>query len=374
MAASLSAVDYLDIDYDAISQSLVLSAFRHESPPPGTWTVKFHKSGDSAKIEIGVFAIEKATELEDFSLGGLLTIIGESTKPSMLSSASFFCPTLSFTSSDMWQEPTRFSFPSRHHASPQDSGTTYLTTFSLPTGLHPTLRLTFSSTSMRPPFPTCALHTYLILPSSLFPDKYQLSSPLFLASMNLRGLRSISGETDLEAPDWVIKKWGSTLLMELAPPFASSAKTSRSAEGPPWYASIPLHLRYLPPGGHGTTSISVPWPLVFWACPTDEGTKMGTNPFDRVHLGYEGLFGPRTMFYHLRPEHSPRVGSGNSAAEGLVENVQVPALKAGWNVAVEWGTLLVVVVGFMWVVGKLVGTTSQLGGKNEGRGRRRKNN
>lgn len=191
--------------------------------------------------------------------------------------------------------------------------------------------------------------------------------------MNLRGLRSISGETDLEAPNWVVQKWGSALLMELAPPFASSANTSRSAEGTPWHASIPLHLRYLPPNYHGTTSISVPWPLVFWACPTEEGTKMGTNPFDRVHLGYEGLFGPRTMFYHLRPEHSPRVGSGNSPAEGLVESVQVPVLEAGWDVGVEWGTLVVVVVGFMWVVGKLVGTTTHSGGKNYGRGRRRKN-
>lgn len=100
---------------------------------------------------------------------------------------------------------------------------------------------------------------------------------------------------------------------------------------------------------------------------------MGTSPFDRVHLGYEGLFGPRTMFYHLRPEHSPRVGSGNSAAEGLVENVQVPALEAGWDVGVEWGTVVVVLVGFIWVVGKLVGTTTHLEGKNEGRGRRRKN-
>ncbi|MCJ1466049.1 protease B nonderepressible form [Pseudocyphellaria aurata] len=344
-ALNLNAVDYLDIDYDAISQSLVLSAFRCEPPTPGTWNAKFQKLGYSAKIEVGVLASERATEPEELSLGGFLTTIGESDKP----------------------KPTRFSFPSRHHDSPQSSGTAYFTTFPLPTGLHPTLRLTFPSTFMSPPLPTCALHTYLILPSSIFPDKYQLSSPLFLASMNLRGLRAISGETDLEAPAWVVKRWGSALLMELAPPSASSAKASLSAEGTPWHASIPLHLRYLSPSHNGTTPISVPCPLVFWACPTDEGTKMGTNPFDRVHLGYESLFGPRTMFYHLRPEPLPWVESSNSAAEGLVLSVQVPVLEAGWKAGVEWGTVGVVLLGFMWVVGKVMGTRKFLRGGDEGR-------
>lgn len=82
-ASSLNTVNYLDIDYDAISQSLVLSVFRHEPSPPGTWTAKFQKSGDFAKTEIGVLASEKATEPEELSLGGFLTTIGESTQLSM---------------------------------------------------------------------------------------------------------------------------------------------------------------------------------------------------------------------------------------------------------------------------------------------------
>lgn len=91
-ASSLSAVDYLDIDYEAISQSLVLSAFRHEPPYPGTWTAKFQKSGESAKIEVGVLASEKSAEPEELSLGGFLTTIGESTKPSRQSSSPFVPP------------------------------------------------------------------------------------------------------------------------------------------------------------------------------------------------------------------------------------------------------------------------------------------
>lgn len=99
---------------------------------------------------------------------------------------------------------------------------------------------------------------------------------------------------------------------------------------------------------------------------------MGTNPFDRVHLGYEGLFGPRTMFYHLQPEPLPWVGSSGSAAEGLVPSVQVPVLEAGWKAGVEWGTVGVVLLGFMWVVGKVVGTTKFLGRRGEERVRQSK--
>ncbi|KAI4123681.1 MAG: hypothetical protein LQ347_006059, partial [Umbilicaria vellea] len=271
-AVALHSADYLDIDYDAISQSLVLSVFRHASPSSGIWDETLRKVVGSANIEVGILANEKPTEPERLSLGGFLTVIGEDTKPT----------------------PTLFSFPSRHHLSPQDSGRTYHTTFTRPTGLHPTLRLTFRSPLMTPPSSTCALHTYLTLPSHIFPDKYQLSDPLFLASKNLRSVRSVAGETDLEAPDWVIQKWGSALLVELAPP--SSDIQSTRGSGPPesWHADIPLHLRYLRPSAGGITEVEVPWPVVFWACTAEEGSKMSVNPFDRVNLGYDGLFGPKT--------------------------------------------------------------------------------
>lgn len=79
-ASSLSAVDYLDIDYDAISQSLTLTTFQHKAPPPGAWTEKIQKRGISAKTEVGVLASEKAIEPEQLSLGGFLATVGESTK------------------------------------------------------------------------------------------------------------------------------------------------------------------------------------------------------------------------------------------------------------------------------------------------------
>lgn len=74
---------------------------------------------------------------------------------------------------------------------------------------------------------------------------------------------------------------------------------------------------------------------------------MNTSPFDRLHLGYESLFGPRTTFYHLQPQ--PVNG------EDLVEVVQVPVLDLNRTGSVGFGTVLVVLAGFVWIVAKLVG-------------------
>ena len=69
---------------------------------------------------------------------------------------------------------------------------------------------------------------------------------------------------------------------------------------------------------------------------------MNTNPFDRVNLGYDGVFGPRTMFYHLQPA---------SSGKSLLEHIRVPVLDLQgpgmkW---VESGTVMAVVLGFLWV-------------------------
>ena len=264
----------------------------------------------------------------------------------------------------MIADPTRFSFPSRHHIAPSTLGTGYSTAFQEPTGLHPTLRLNLPS-STDPPKDGCALHTYLTLPSALFLDKYQMSSPNILASKNLHSVRFLAGETDLEAPIWAVPKWGSAVLLELASPLSTSSPYTAGTVDEPgsfWYADVPLHFRYLPPSQGGLASVSVAWPIVFWACPSDEGTKLNTNPFDRVNLGYDGLFGPRTMFYHLQP-------ASNSKA--LVEDIRVPVLdlpgpKMKW---IESGTVMIVILGFLWVCLSLL---QVIPGTPGGKGNRRK--
>lgn len=209
----------------------------------------------------------------------------------------------------------------------------------------------------RPPAPeyaACALHSYLTLPSVIFADKYQLSTTdeLFLNSHNLVALRAISGETDLEAPNWVLPRWGSNLLLELAGPSEEQAAADVTNA---WDVTIPLHLRYLKPSNSGIRHASLPWPVVFWACTADDGTKMGVNPFDRVNVGYDGLFGPKTMFFQLHPDTQ-------NTSSRLVEDIPVPVLQtAEDDVAwygktvyqLELGTVVVIVLGFVWVLWKL---------------------
>jgi len=223
----------------------------------------------------------------------------------------------------------------------------------MPTGLHPTMKISISPSALiQPSAPigaTCALHTYMTLPSTIFADKYQLSTKdsLFLDSHNLKGLRAVSGETDLEAPDWVLPAWGSNLLVEIATP-----TDNRAGDGGSWDVTIPLHLRYLKPTERGHQSTSIPWPIVFWAC-SAEDTEMGINPFDRVDLGYDRLFPPKTYFYHLHPESDG----------ALMQEIQVPVLRADTEGGrlfrdatsqVELGTIAAILIGFTWVLWKLV--------------------
>lgn len=233
-------------------------------------------------------------------------------------------------------------------------------------GLHPTLQLSFPTAHLTPPSESCALHAYLTLPSTIFIDRYQLSDPLFLASQNLTFLRVLSGETDLEAPVWVIKRWGSAALFELAQPPEPASDSGAAEKGlAEWTASIPLHLRYLSPlnsstfliGTSDQREIGVPWPTVFWACEAEEGLKMGTNPFDRVNLGYDGLFGPKTMFYHVPPAS---VGSGR-----LMEPLRVPVADAAKTRNVSIGTAAAVFLGFMWICWQLGKVWSRRGYGNE---------
>lgn len=198
-----------------------------------------------------------------------------------------------------------------------------------------------------PPDATCALHAYLTLPSTVFGDKYQLSTTdsLFLDSHHLTALRAVAGETDLEAPDWVVPRWGSNWLLELDTPQEPGLETED------WNVTIPLHLRYLKPSESGYRTASIPWPVVFWACSAEDGTKMGVNPFDRVNLGWEGLFGVRTMFYQLHPS------TGRRDAR-LVEEIEVPVLRLTreglfQTKNIELGTVAVIGLGLLWVLWKL---------------------
>lgn len=206
--------------------------------------------------------------------------------------------------------------------------------------MHPVLQLSLSESALQSPGQSCALHTYLTLPSYVFIDRYQLADSLFLKSQNLKALRALSGATDLEAPDWVIKEWGSAALFEIASPGPKSIDRGLTA-------SIPLHLRYLPPTSelpYGMRSVSVAWPIVFWACTAEEASKFASSPFDRINLGYDGLFGSKTMFYHVPPAKD---------SVGYV-NLDVPVMDLRRSSWVETGTVVAIVSGTLWILWKLL--------------------
>ena len=82
-AVSLNLAQCLDIDYDAISQSLVLRVFWSQPPNPLGWTAEFRRLKTRHRLEVGVLANEKPRRPEEVSMGGFLTVLGEDQKPSI---------------------------------------------------------------------------------------------------------------------------------------------------------------------------------------------------------------------------------------------------------------------------------------------------
>jgi len=311
----LKSARSIDIDFDIISHAVILSAFWGSQE----WDLNISNKGAYDRVEVGILSNETPLEPEELSLAGALTIIGEDSKPSA----------------------TLFSFPARHHS----HFSTFSSSFLMPTGLHPTLQLQISDSIPPPQGDSCTLHAHLTLPRTIFADKYQLSDPIFLSSQNLSSIHHITKPVDLEAPSYTLTQWGSSILLSLSPPLSSQHQD-------PWTASVPFHLRYDRPTTTGYSNLEVPYPILFWACVADEGSKFPINPFDRVNLGYDGLFGPKTMFYHLNPVAS---NSSNGKVDGrLLNTVEIPVLGSGKSGWVELGTAATIILGFAWVMWRLV--------------------
>ncbi|KAK4149837.1 protein pbn1 [Chaetomidium leptoderma] len=339
---SLSKASSLDISYDTTERVLRVTAL---------WPYQRQRVQATAhpqlRTEVGILSADKPKTLERHEIGisGLLTVLGQDSAPS----------------------PTMFTFGSRH----RDAESSFSAQFLTPTGLHPTLQLRLTSNSPSPSSSspgdaadedetTCTPYVYLTLPRTIFADKYQLSDPLFLASKNLTNLRYTTEPVDLEAPEYVMTQWGSSVLLQLSPPPLPSPSSSSSRKE--WTAEIPLHMRYLAPAKGGYAAVSVPYPAVFWACDPEPGVDLSRNPFEKGKLGYDGLFEEGTVFWHVEPR---AVDPGRAV---LVSEVRVPVLdldRAGW---VNAGTAAAVLVGFAWVVWKLVGVYGREGYGGGGKG------
>lgn len=316
---SLLSATSLDFSYDTISHVVKIAVLWDHVQQPLSITAH-----PDHRVEVGLLTPDTAPHLEAHELGatGLLTVLGENKKPA----------------------PTLFSFPSRH----KHAGAGFSSKFASPMGMHPSMQIAVSSSKRPMEDSYCSLHAHLSLPRTIFADKYQLEDPLFLASKNLTALRYISQPVDLEAPEYVMKSWGSSVLLELKPTLDPLDE--------PFTAEIPLHLRYNAPKHGGEKTFYVPYPVVFWACAVKEGTLFPNSPFDRVNLGYDGLFGPRTLFWHLDPV-------AEAEKERLVMDGIVSVLDLDKSKSISTATAVVVLTGFAWVVWKLIGVYMKTGHK-----------
>ncbi|PWW76670.1 PIG-X-domain-containing protein [Tuber magnatum] len=312
-AQSLENAEYIDVTYDGIAQTLVLSSVH--SPNHSKWDGSSITKAKTSGVELGVLGNIAPMEEEGLTLAGFIAELGES--------------------DDF--EPTMFSFASRHHR----SESTFSLATALPTGLHPRLKLSIHG-PVKPPSSydnECTLNAYFTLPVTLFIDKYQLSSDnqQLLDSLNIKRVKAISGETDLEAPVWTREKWGSRVLVEV-----DTKKGENGIE-----LELPLHLRYLEPQYNDTTrKVDFAWPSVFWACRSEQWKKMAVSPFDRLHLGWEDLFPERVMYYHLSPTPHER-------SEGTWGSIDVPVLGLENAKMIKIGTVAAVGLGFLWVLFKI---------------------
>lgn len=308
--SELSKAASLDISWDSIPQAIRISSLlplgEHSITVPGS---------SKRRTEVGILSKDRPPNLEAHEIGvsGLLTVLGERKDPS----------------------GTLFAVPSRH----RQSGASFSAQFIKPAGLHPTLQLKLSTNKPPVPDEECAPHAYFTLPRTIFADRYQFADELFLASKNLTASRYTTLPVDLEAPVYTTRTWGSSVLLELAPP--------SSQEPEAWTAEIPLHLRYLKPSESGHVDIEIPFPAVFWACESDADADFSTNPFDRRQLGYDGLFGDKTVFWHAKP--LPETGNR------IMTPISVPVLKEHGATMVGYGTAGAVLLGFIWVLWKLLG-------------------
>ena len=330
-ATQLDGASTLDISYDAQSRNVKVTA----QWPLAEWPLFVTAlDGPNDRTEVGIMGADQPSTLgpHELAMSGVVAVLVQ----------------------DDAAKPVMFAFPSRHRITA--GGTSFSAALTEPTGLHPTLQLRVAP-GPPPRDPdvdgggACRLHTYLTLPRHIFADRYQLGDPLFLASKNLTALHHMTQPVDLEAPDYAVRSWGSAALIELAPPSTAVASPS-SGSNAEFTAEIPLHLRYLLPAAGGYRTVELPYPTVFWACEADGDVHFSGNPFDRVHVGYDALFSETTEFWHVQP--APAADSAKVTPADFVLPIRVPVLDSNKSQWVNVGTLAAILVGFSWVLWKLL--------------------
>lgn len=82
LGRQLSTAAYVDVDYDTITGTIVLTAVWAEAPDEAGWSETIRLPTIDSRVEIGVLSHEPNSDPEDIQFGGLVTVLGQDTAPS----------------------------------------------------------------------------------------------------------------------------------------------------------------------------------------------------------------------------------------------------------------------------------------------------
>lgn len=82
MAQEVATATSLDIDYDATSRAVILTASWPSAPDTEGWSEEVTLPHNDSTVEIGVLSHEPNADPEDIQFGGFLTVLGQDAAPS----------------------------------------------------------------------------------------------------------------------------------------------------------------------------------------------------------------------------------------------------------------------------------------------------
>lgn len=154
-------------------------------------------------------------------------------------------------------------------------------------GMHPKLQTNYEhkqDLDQDVDLESCQKYQYMTIPKEFFLDKYQIGNNQLVVNF---------GNLDLEKPSYLIKEWGTELLLQVPNQLANE---------------IEIHSRYQTPNNLGKTTISFNKPINFIACDLakDEEYLLQNNPFDNklsIGANFDKLFTNKTVFYLFDQPH-----------------------------------------------------------------------
>jgi hypothetical protein len=92
MVDEMTLASYIDVDYDAISQAVVVTAgWPHGHEGEKSWNDEIRLPSKDATVEIGVLSLEGNPDPEDIQFGGFLTVLGQDERPSTFLATPLLC-------------------------------------------------------------------------------------------------------------------------------------------------------------------------------------------------------------------------------------------------------------------------------------------